>query len=79
MSTPETKAPRGSILSEIDLPLFASMSLHTVLVYVAVVMARFTASYAMLDLGLSFFWVPRLPQHRLQVRNMPIPVLCVLS
>ena len=57
MSTPETKAPRGSILSEIDLPLFASMSLHTVLVYVAVVMARFTASYAMLDLGLSFFWV----------------------
>ena len=57
MSDAQTPAPRGSILSEIDLPLFASMSLHTVLVYVAVVLARVTASYAMLDLGLSFFWV----------------------
>ena len=57
MSDAQTPPPRGSILSEIDLPLVASMSLHTVLVYVAVVMARFTASYAMLDLGLSFFWV----------------------
>ena len=57
MSAPETKAPRGSILSEIDLPLFASLFTHTVLVYVVVIIARVTASYAMLDLGLSFFWV----------------------
>ncbi len=57
MSEAQTPAPRGSILSEIDLPLFTAMSLHTVFVYVAVVMARVTASYAMLDLDLSFFWV----------------------
>ena len=57
MSEAQLPAPRGSILSEIDLPLFTAMSLHTVLVYLAVVVARVTASYAMLDLGLSFFWV----------------------
>ena len=53
----QDSAPRGSIFGEIDLPLFGCLWLHSVLVYVAVVIARVTASYAMLDLGLSFFWV----------------------
>ena len=57
MSAPQAPAPHGSILSEIDLPLFAALSIHSVLVYVTVVIARVTTSYAMLDLGLSFFWV----------------------
>jgi len=57
MSAPSAKAPHGSILSEIDLPLFACLWLHSVLVYMAVVIARVTTSYAMLDLDLSFFWV----------------------
>ncbi len=50
-------AAHGSILREIDLPLFSALSLHTVFVYLVVVIARVTASYAMLDLGLSFVWV----------------------
>ncbi len=57
MSEPQASAPRGSILSEIDLPLFSCLWLHAVLVYLVVVIGRVTASYAMLDLGLSFFWV----------------------
>ncbi len=57
MNAPKAPAPHGSILSEIDLPLFAALFLHTVFVYLVVVIARVTASYAMLDLGLSFVWV----------------------
>ena len=57
MSAPRDEGAHGSILREIDLPLFAAMFLHTMLVYVAVVIARVTSSYAMLDLGLSFVWV----------------------
>ena len=57
MSAPQAPPPHGSILREIDLPLFAALSLHTVFVYLVVVIARVTASYAMLDLGLSFVWV----------------------
>ena len=57
MNGSQAKVPHGSILREIDLPLFAALSLHTVFVYLVVVIARVTASYAMLDLGLSFVWV----------------------
>ncbi len=57
MSASKEGDARGSLLSEIDLPLFSCLWLHSVLVYVAVVIARVSASYAMLDLGLSFFWV----------------------
>ena len=47
----------SSILSEIHLGLFVPLILHTILIYVATVLARVCTSYAAIDLGLSFLWV----------------------
>ena len=48
---------RGSILSEIHLGLFVPLFLHTMLIHIAIVLARVSTSYAAIDLGLSFLWV----------------------
>ena len=53
----EAQDKPASLLSEIDLPLFAGLFTHTCLIYVVVAMGRITTSYAALDLQLSFAWV----------------------
>jgi MFS family permease len=47
----------GSLLSEIHLPLFAGLFLHTTLIYVVVAMGRISTSYAAVEQELSFAWV----------------------
>ena len=53
----EAQDKPASLLSEINLPLFAGLFTHTCLIYVVVAMGRITTSYAALDLQLSFAWV----------------------
>ncbi len=53
----DTQDKSASLLSEIHLPLFAGLFVHTCLIYVVVAMGRITTSYAALDLQLSFAWV----------------------
>src|SRR3954447_7634616 len=49
--------PRSSILREIHMGLFAPLFLHTVLIHVAIVIARVTTSYKIVELGMSLVWV----------------------
>lgn len=53
----ETDEKHGSLLGDIHLRLFASLVLHTAIIYVVIVLGRVTTSYAAVELDLSFIWV----------------------
>lgn len=52
-----TTQPRASILAEIDMRLFAPIVANTVLLHVAVILARVNTTYRAIELDLSVLWI----------------------